>query len=195
MGKHKLKSKSRKLWDPCRIGTVGELYVALDLIERGFEPYLPVPGRQAKYDMVAYNPENGIIYPVSVKTYAGTSKNFAGHDGDALRDGGIVAKVRYQLPRGALRRLSDEALHSSDNDPLPSPYIREISPSRADEVLEFIEGVEPGSVIPTQILLSCCPMPRASLYHVIDKLVQGKFIKKGRFGKWVVLPKPEPPPD
>lgn len=69
-------------------GTIGELHVAAWLLQHGYEPYFPAPGRNAKDDMLAVHIATGKVCRVQVKATEG--------EGDipiGFNKGQILAKV------------------------------------------------------------------------------------------------------
>ena len=49
-------------------GTIGELWLEMFLLRHGYEPYLPLPGRLAKHDMLAVHIESGKVVKIQVKS-------------------------------------------------------------------------------------------------------------------------------
>ena len=198
--KAKIRRKPRNLWEPCRIGTIGETYVALNLLERGYEPYMPLPGRSAKYDMLAYDTETGTVYPVSVKTSTDVEKSSSNADGAARHDGGIVVMVQYRMPTGTIRSLMGKALTPEELAQHPIEYLTQRRPharvnkSRelATEVVsEFVRGLEPGTVLPLMAYHVGCGLSRRTLYRGIQILIDQGVLVKCKWGHYKVVAPPE----
>lgn len=69
-------------------GAIGELHVAAWLLQHGYEPYFPAPGRNAKDDMLAVHIATGKVCRVQVKTTEGN-----GEIPVAFSKGQVLAKV------------------------------------------------------------------------------------------------------
>lgn len=179
---------SRNCWEPCKIGTIGELHIAIDLMERGFEPYMPLPGRQAKHDMLAYDIETGAVYPVSVKTSSDENGNGSG-DPHTARDGGIVATVRYRLPKGVVRRVSSDPIPTESGvlerqRHHPDPY----QGSQKQKVVEQLEAFDAGTELESHVIIACFPhLPRRTIHRGIVEAVEKNIIKRKRWGVYVRL--------
>jgi hypothetical protein len=184
--KPKVKRKPRHVWDPCRIGTIGEMYTALNLLERGYEPYMPLPGRVAKYDMLAHDIETGIIYPVSVKTSASPNAHSTNGDGAARHDGGIVARIRYELPVGAVRtKLARQTL---DIENLPLAHVpwkeAKLAKRNTDEIMDFIKDLDLGTVLPTSIFMGISDVPIRTVNRALFLAVQDGILRRVKWGHY-----------
>jgi hypothetical protein len=137
--------------------------------------------------MLAYDPETGLIYPVSVKTRAGEPGTRPASDNEANRDGGIVARIRYKLPRGVVRKIGNDNITANNKIEGTAEEEQQSKSDRFNSVFDFIKQFSPGDAIETQIVSSCCPMPRSSLHCVMTRMVKIGMLKKGRYGEWKIL--------
>lgn len=182
-------------WEPCKIGTVGELYVALDLMERGFEPYLPVPGRSAPYDMLALDAKTGSVFPVSVKTRScdnGEDATYPQSDYHARKGGAIVARVKYMLP-DHVRRLAPPPTREEMNRRYDVATMSDLAAAR-EEALSAIEVLisahAPGELVTTADLRNkaeCTGTDMRTLYraihahrfdHVLFRVRKGVYVRR-----------------
>jgi len=74
------------------LGTIAELEVVKILLEHGYEPYLPLPGRAAaKIDMLAINMATGEVSRIQVKSSFTDSKSIVAQ----LSNGIILVSVKF----------------------------------------------------------------------------------------------------